>query len=571
MEKKEIMLNVALETSDSERQKTVDLNVGFNELDDTWELIVKTNGDISYIADKFPGTRVEILGGNYSIIVAETKYVDDISNEPYINYIEKPKNFYFGINYAKSSACINQVQITPYNLFGEGVLVAVLDSGIDIFHKDFRLDDGKTRIYELWDQTENGGTPPEGYLYGTLYERDMINAALEVGRIDGRKIVPSLDFSGHGTAVAGILAGNGNESEGKYAGIATKAELLIIKLGNANESFPKTTRIMEALDYSVKVAMKLQMPLVINLSFGNNYGAHNGNSILEEFVNYIAGQHKTTVVIGSGNEGSAGIHTSGRLDAESEQIIELAVGEYERKLNLQIWKKYADKTDIYIEVPTGELVGPFNIMDKVMRYNYEGGRLLTYYGLPTPYNVLEEIYVDFIPDGDYILSGIYKIYLVPKRIVEGGYEMWLPSNVVIGEDTRFLNSTPEGTLTIPSTSIKAVTVGAYNDMLDVYAQFSGRGFAGGEKPDIVAPGTDIITAKAGGGYETVSGTSFATPIVSGGAALLMEQNIVRGNDVYFYGERLKASLIAGANPLPGFSQYPNLYVGYGKVCIRNSV
>ena len=132
----------------------------------------------------------------------------------------------------------------------------------------------------------------------------------------------------------------------------------------------------------------------------------------------------------------------------------------------------------------------------------------------------------------------------------------------------------DGTLTIPSTARGVISVGAYNDSYQSYAAFSGRGLLdqrGGNKPDLAAPGVDIVTARAGGGYEAVTGTSFAAPFVTGSGALMMEWGILQGNDPYLYGEKVKAYLRRGARQLPGFDAFPNPQVGYGALCVADSL
>ena len=572
--KKETMLNVALGTTEPEREKTIDLNVGFNTEQRTWEIIVKHRGNMDYIREKYSTSRVIELINNYAIIIAPENDVESIVAEANIDFAEKSKNYYFKTDVGKSAGCVNFLQVEPYNFFGQGVLVAILDSGIDIYHRDFQNPDGTTRIYELWDQTiTENQMPPEGYFYGRLYSQEEINQAIAAGRVNGRNIVATQDYSGHGTAVAGILAGNGAESDGKYAGVASRSPLLIVKLGDSNSSFPRTTRIMEGIDYALKVAARINMPLVINLSFGNNYGSHNGKSLFESFIDEASRYGKTTIVVGAGNEANALIHISGSLSVGREEIVELNIAEYETKLNLQIWKNYVDDFDVIIETPNLERIGPLSKKSQVVRYSFYNNELIVYYGMPSPFEMQQEIYMDFIPRGNYILSGIYKIHLIPKMIVSGNYNMWLPSNAVINDKTGFAKSDPNGTFTIPSTARSVISVGAYNPSLDAYATFSGRGFLRSEyvNPTLVADGVDVTTTRVGGGYRTVTGTSFATPFVSGGAAMLMEWGIVRENDVYLYGEKVKAYLMKGAKEIGGFAYYPNNMVGAGAMCVALSL
>ena len=406
-------------------------------------------------------------------------------------------------------------------------MIAILDSGIDYTHPDFISENGKTRIVSIWDQGVNG-EPPEGYRIGTEFTREEIDAALAEVREGGLpyESLPTRDLSGHGTQVAGIAAGNGRASNGVYRGMAPESELIIVKLGVPRaDSFPRTTELMQGIDYVVKKAVELEMPLVINLSFGNVYGSHDGTSLLETYLDDMANYWKISIVAGTGNEGATGGHTSGVLSDGQEEIIELAVGEYETSINLQLWKSYVDRFGIVLIHPSGEEIGPLPERLGAQRYLAGGTELLVYYGEPSPYSIAQEIYMDFLPQGTYIDSGVWKIRLIPEEIVDGRFDFWLPSENELNQSTRFYRPNPETTLTIPSTAEKVISVGAYDSRLKIYAPFSGRGYTRDGrsiKPDIAAPGVDIRTTTSGGGYTVVSGTSFATPFVSGGAALLME-------------------------------------------------
>ena len=187
---------------------------------------------------------------------------------------------------------------------------------------------------------------------------------------------------------------------------------------------------------------------------------------------------------------------------------------------------------------------------------------------------MQEIFIDFLAEDTYLDSGVWKVILTPERIVEGAYDMWMIDAKGRNFGTRFLKPTPDTTLTIPSTSARVIAVGAYDARRKAYASFSGRGWHDEPffvRPDLAAPGVEVTTTAAGGGYVSVTGTSFAAPFVTGAAALLMQWGIVQGNDPYLYGEKVKAYLRKGARQLPGFEKWPNNQVGYGALCVRNSL
>ncbi len=566
-QKTENLLNLSLDATEAERSKSPALGEGYDREDRRWELIVKYNGDLEEIEAAMPEIRAFPLLGGYAVLSVPEPFIESLAAFSQIEYIEKPKRLFFSVNKAKSDSCITQVQSGGGGLYlsGRGVITAVIDSGIDYYHGDFRDREGNSRILELWDQDR-----------AAVYSREQINEALRAGSREAAfQLVPSRDVSGHGTAVAGIAAGNGLEGNGTYRGAAYESDLLIVKLGAPKpDSFPRTTELMRALDFVVRRAVYYQKPVAVNLSFGNTYGSHDGTSLLETYLDVAAEMGRTVIVAGSGNEGSSRGHTSGILKNGESRIIELSVDEYERGFGVQLWKLYID--DFFVELisPSGRSSGPVSPVLGSQRLAFPGTTALLYYGEPSPYSTAQEIYFDFIPSDTYVESGIWKFRLIPQRIVDGSFDLWLPSESALNRSTQFLFPTPDTTLTIPSTSSSVMTVGAYDDATQSYADFSGRGFTRlGHmvKPDLVAPGVNIVTSRAGGGYAAVTGTSFAAPFVTGSAGLLMEWGIVDGNDPYLYGEKVKAYLRRGARQMPGFEVFPNPQVGYGALCVEDSL
>lgn len=590
-QKLENLLNVALQTEKTERNFENDIDVGFNPLENTWELIVKYNGDLTFV-ESLGGTVEELILG-YAIIVIPEESIPELVQRPEIEYVEKPKRLFYSILESKRVSCVFQVTSAPFNLSGKNVLIGVLDSGLDLWDRDFQNQDGTTRVRYFLDQQT-----------GKEWTANEINDVLlsSDAAVGGDRTLP-IDVSGHGTAVTKIAAGNGNGSGERFRGVAPDSELIVVKLGiSVNESFPRTTQLMSGLTYIVKKAVSLNMPIAINLSFGNTYGSHDGTSILERFMDNVSEIGRNVICVGSGNEGTTFGHTGGFLGQGERVRQQFSIGEYESSLSIQLWKNYADRFRIFFIAPDGQrLKIETNGLGKRVN-SLAQTEILTYVGEPAPYSVNQEIYFELSPDSgqnnniSYLKSGTWEIQIEGEKVVYGRYDLYMPSGVTRGENTRFFTPTPEATFTIPSTAGKIITVGAYNGATDSYASFSGRGFYLGTgqqsriviqnvKPDIAAPGENIVISRRiqtalpfplnnmTGDYtiEMVSGTSFATPIVTGSAALLMEWGIVNGNDPYLYGEKVKAYLINGARQIAGISNYPNSQVGWGALCVRDSI
>ena len=546
-QKRENLLNLALAATEVERRRVPELSAGYNSYSKTWEVIVQYQGDLAFLEGQ--GVRVTLLLFSYAILLVPESLMDYVTGLPQITYLEKPKLLYFADAFVRSISCITPVQEGVMGLSGNGVLLACIDSGVDYAHPDFCAPDGTSRIAILWDQTIPGN-PPMGYALGS------------------------------------------------------EATLVVVKLGNPDPAdLPRTSQLLQAVDFCVRYALLVERPLVINLSFGNNYGSHSGDSLLETYLNAVSNLGQNVICIGAGNEGDTGRHYAGNLKSDRKSSgqtqtvratsdpaatsavsatadravsVEFQVGAYESSFSLQIWKVYGDEISIELISPGGIRSGTLSPVLGTARLTLGPTELLLFYGMPSPYSQAQEIYLTFQGTGNHLSveNGIWTLRLTPGRLISGSFDLWLPGGNAIGLQTRFFSPTADTTLTIPSTARSAITVGAYDPRLSSYASFSGRGYTRilhEIKPDLAAPGVNIPAPRSGGGYASFTGTSFATPFVSGSAALMMEWGILRGNDPFLYGEKLKAYLIAGAKPIASESEYPNRRVGWGRLCLESSL
>ena len=413
-QKIDVSLRASLEATPVERNASDDLSTGSSS-DGFWNLIVLYTGSPQTLQNEFPSSSFTFLLGNYAIVKISEDDISSLAAFPQVIYIERPRQLFFEIVSARQASCLSAIQEnSSYGLTGKGILISVIDSGIDYAHPDFCNPDKTTRLVALWDQTiladpSAGRFAPAGYSQGTLFSQEQINAALQADTFEQRmELVPSTDVTGHGTHVAGIAAGNGRASGGLYRGVAQESSLLAVKLGSPDaKGFPNTIELMQAVDFSVRYAIEHTVPLVINLSFGNTYGSHSGTSLLETYLDYVSNLGRINIVVGSGNEGNNGGHASARLASLESARIEFAVGNYESSLSIQIWKNYWD--DIRFQLTPPGLGTSFKIPNQPgsWRFSFGTTQILVYYGLPSPYSLYQEIAIDLLPRRDYISGGVW--------------------------------------------------------------------------------------------------------------------------------------------------------------------
>lgn len=610
-QKIENLLNVSLDATREELESSESLSTGFNWRDNTWEIIVRYTGNLENIKANY-NVYVRELLFNYAIIVTDKATIELISQEPQIVYVEKPKSLYFQLERAKSAACASNVRVgqpvaygyknisrninesisenTSGNigsgqtgqgiggiadngiqyLSGKGVITAIIDTGIDIYSSEFRNADGSTRILDIYDQTlqrEYSAADIDAF----IGKDRNVYTGRDISQEENEEI-PAFDNIQHGTNVAVIACGK--------SGVAYESDIIVVKMGYSyNNQFPRTTSLMDAIDYIIRKAMEYNRPVAINISYGMNYGDHNGNTLLESYINAAASGYKCSICIGSGNEADKAVHYGGTIKNAQTDTVEIAVGEYQSSIDIQIWKYYWDDIRVTLISPDGtERV--IVTHGKISRYMLGGTNVISLSGEPSPYNLYQEIYINLQPQGSYITSGIWKIQLYGENVRQGTYNIWLPASVSLNRATGVIRPVVYDTITIPATAGGCISVGAYNSYTGAYAAFSGRGSAltdvltAGIKPDILAPGVDIsirMDTRQGVVYTSVTGTSYATPFVTGAAALLMQWGIVMGNDRFMYGEKLKAYLRSGARQLDGVTQTPNPVTGYGALCVEDSI
>ena len=556
-------LELAINTGTVSDTSDEELYIGYNTNSNTWTLLIRYNDNILDLSERYL-KKICYLLANYAIIEIEEQNIGNFAKDPRIIYLDKPKSVNSQVSYAQYASCLGGTFINNYGLDGKGTFISVIDSGIDIRHKEF-LRDGVSRIYELWDlQAEYSPENDNIYGVGHIYSNENINEML-INEYAGQK--PGDDISGHGTEVAAIAAGTN-------IGVAPGADLIVIRLGSAaSGKVPTTLGIILGIDYSIRKSIELKLPVAVNLSYGNNYGSHKGDSLMENYINDVSRLAQCTIITGTGNDGVNRRHQQLILGNSSYRLSDILVSDYVTSFNIQLWKNYNDIFDVFIVAPNGSIVLSLSESQNIGMGEYKNTNIKGIYGTPNPYNRNQEIFISFDGENRYIDKGQWKIMVYPKKIKDGVINAYLPLRASLSGNVEFLNPTEFGTLTIPGTTEGVISVSAYDENTDDFAYFSGRGYTANDriKPDMAAPGVDIYTAYPGNNYTFASGTSMAVPFVSGSAALLMQWGIVNGNDTFLYGEKLKAALIRGAGTIKSAGEYPNVYVGWGTLCVEAAI
>ncbi len=474
---------------------------------------------------------------------------------------------------------IQRIQNNPVlGLFGSGVLIGVVDTGIEYQHQAFLNSDGSSKIVSIWDQTINDDTlPPQGFYFGTEYNNTTINRALQSA--DPLSIVPSQDEIGHGTMLSGIIAGNPNASA-NFSGIVPNSELVIVKLKQAKQlnrqifAIPpdkicyQETDIIFGINYLLSVAQSLNRPMAICIALGTNQSGHDGLDVLSRYCSYVTRLPEIGFAISAGNEGNSRRHYKGLIEARQPFVdFSLRVGENEKGFSMELWQNVPYRLSINITSPTGENTSPvYPALNECRRISF----------IFEPSVLWINNFIFESESGDQLIllrfenpqPGIWRFQARNLDETQSEFNVWLPSDNLISDETFFLDPDPNITITSPGNSYDPLTVTAYDPESGSIAIFSSRGYTRTNviKPDLAAPGVNLTCPTLNNSYGSVSGTGAATAHTVGIIAMILEWAVIRGNYTTINGFDIKQLLIRGAERSTDIV-YPNNIWGYGKVDI----
>ena len=471
--------------------------------------------------------------------------------------------------------------LTGLELSGEGVLVGIIDTGINYLDPIFRNLDGSTRIRRIWDQEEQSGTAPREIGYGSEYTREQINLAIQSE--NPKETVPSFDTDGHGTFVASVACGGANP-ENLFIGAAPEAEMVIVKLKEAKEYLREyyfvdcdarcyqENDLIAAVFYLQKVQEELKRPLVICLAVGTSFGGHNGDSILADILDIYATVRNRCVVVGTGNEAARRHHYFNRFtDAQDMRTAEIRVGEGTQSFTVELWSTLPNIVMVSVTSPSGERTGMIPIRLGYLfdfSFTFERTTITVEYRLLQRNNDAQLVFIRF----QNAVPGIWKIDIKPAMQTTGDFHIWLPMEEFLEGEVYFLESNPDTTFTEPSGGRNTMTVAFYNSRENGVDINSGRGYTRDEKikPDYAAPGEAVTGAVPGGEFKNRTGSSAATAIAAGGCALIMEWISEQPGARGVSSSQVRNIIVMGTQKLPGI-EYPNTQWGYGTMNLYRSL
>ena len=544
------------------------------------DFLVDARVNLDEVLETFTDSIFQVLNEAVGVVYVpiEEYSIEDLGR---VQFTAIPNlNGLVSIESLESSGVFDIRESVNFNLMGNGVLVGIIDTGIDYTNPIFKYEDGTTRIASIWDQTiDSNDRYPFNYYFGREYLREEINEALASS--DPLSIVPSRDEHGHGTMLAGVAAGRDVEEEGFY-GVAPASELVVVKLRQAKQVWRdffvipddsvcfQSNHVMWGIQYCIEYARSVNRPIAICLGIGTSQEAHDGRSYLSNFTTIVSDFSECAIVVAAGNEGNMGRHFSDTIESGLNSVlVELNVGD-EEGFTMELWGQSPGIFSIDILTPNGEYIPRIPPQLRVHR-------VITF--------VFEEtiIYVDYhtveLDTGDQLIllrfqkptPGLWQFNVYSRGDIESRFDIWLPMGDFISDETFFLKPDIYTTVLAPGTAVGPITVTAYNPSNENLYINASRGFnrVGDIVPELAAPGVNYLAPTLSNGFGLYTGTSVSAAHTTGIAALMLEWGIVDGNYPGINTIVIKKFLMRGARRTSALT-YPNRDWGYGIIDIFNT-
>ncbi|MDK2964608.1 MULTISPECIES: S8 family peptidase [Lacrimispora] len=531
------------------------------------------------ISDFNTGDNVTPVSERFSLL-----HIPVVSQDP-CDLGTRPYNFFPSLYTLESAVSLEKPVISSVqqksnlNLTGEGVLIGFIDTGIDYTHMVFRNSDNTSRIYSIWDQTIQEGTAPDGFTFGSEYNKDQINEALSAPQ--PLSIVPSIDSNGHGTAIASIAAGSAT-ADPAFTGIVSSSELVIVKLKGAKNNLkniffvPEDTYCFQESDiylgltYMLSVSKRAAKPIVVCICLGSSQGGHDGNGAISSYMTAKIRNPGICFVTAAGNEGNKARHYyNNTANIPFYNDFELKISEKDKQFWMEIWPYAPSRISIDISSPNRESTQRiYPAINECRKFNF----IFTQSTIWVNNIVFEE------ETGNQVILIRWKdpmpgVWYLRAQSIKGepiSFHCWLPNGPFLSDDTYFLNPDASVTITSPGNGIRQLTVTAYNQYNDSVLPQASRGYTriNMVKPDIAAPGFQLPCAIPGNSFGNISGTAAAAAHAAGAAVMVMQWGIAKENYPYLTGYDINRLIVRAAKRSSG-DVYPNNLWGYGRLDIEH--
>ncbi len=472
--------------------------------------------------------------------------IEKISKLDGVTRIESAREMVDELDLAVVDTRVNLVHAGPPGRRGSGVIVGIVDSGIDYTHPAFRNPDGTSRILFIWDQNLTAGAgeaPPPGFTFGVQYTNAQINAALASAN-PFTMVRHQVGPNDHGTHVAGIAAGNGRGSspmqpEFRFVGVAPEADIIVVAVGGSGaEGIATSTNALDGVNYIYQRANALGRPAAVNMSLGDNLGPHDGTSLLERGLDNLLGAAGRAFVKSAGNVGTARHHAGGTVATGATVDVGFAQPAGNTTPDqLDFWYPGGSTFRAEVVDSAGNGTGFVNVGTATTFTLPSGNTVRIDHRNNDPVNGDKRVFITITRGtAAQILPGNWSLRLRSVSSAGGGrFDGWIQRH-------NFLNQRPtfnapfesnDRTISTPGTAREVITVANYtvrNPGAGTLTQSSSRGPTRDNRaaPTIAAPGTNVFSAASafgtGNPYRADTGTSMSAPHITGVIALMFQKN-----------------------------------------------
>ncbi|HET8683542.1 MAG TPA: S8 family peptidase [Micromonosporaceae bacterium] len=514
----------------------------------TATVFVRFTGDVSAI--ERAGMRIHSVAGDVATGEVRVDQLDALAQLDSVVRVELSRVLHHEMDLGLPEAGVPAVHAGPPGLRGAGVIIGIIDSGIDYLHSAFRRDDGTSRILAIWDQglePQGAETSPTGFGYGVEFGKPAIDEAIASDKpfdVVRHRDQAIRDVGCHGTHVAGIAAGDGlaagpARTDRVFTGVAPAADLVVVANTRGRAAgelgLGDSAASLDAVRYIVRLANALGRPVVVNQSQGDNVGPHDGSSLFERGLDNLLGAPGRVMVKSAGNEGARKRHASGRLTTDESQVLTFTVPPGRRSdIVVDIWYPGIDRFSVTVAPPTGDALPGIAHGETTEHRLATGAGDRVFIDSDVDDNNLDNrIFIVISPadeDDAVVEEGTWSLTLTGTSVTSGRWDAWIQRG---DPSPRFQPpfEDPSRTISIPGTGHEVITAASYANRggaPGTLSAFSSRGPTrdGRPAPTVAAPGEFVMSVQPSqfrNAYGLMSGTSMASPMVTGIVALLLQK------------------------------------------------